>query len=70
MSEIAEDEIKQWEEKIDKMSQAEMAHLRRFAPAGHVVFDSSLPLSKYFEERFKKLGGMTPGISKAIGWKP
>ena len=70
MSGLTEAEIQQWKEKIDKMSQTEMAHLRRFAPSGHVVFDSSLPLNTYFEERFKKLGGMTPDISKKIGWNP
>lgn len=70
MSNLTETEIKKWKEQIDEMSQIDMAKLRRFAPLGHPVFDSSLPLCEYFEEHFQKLGGITPRISKAIGWKP
>jgi hypothetical protein len=47
------------------MSQEEMARLWRFAPSGHPVFSNDLPLFGRFEE----LGGMTPEISKKIGWK-
>lgn len=59
-----EEEIK----KINSMSQIEMARLWRFAYVGHDYFNSKLPFFKVFEERFKKLGGMTPAISKEIGW--
>jgi len=62
-----EAEIKDWKDRIDGMSQREMARLYRFAPAGHPLFDISLPLYEYFDERFKKAGGMTPEISKSIG---
>lgn len=65
---MTEQEIKEWEDKIDNMTQMEMASLRRFAPSGHPVFRCDLPLSVRFEKRFKELGGMTPAISKAIGW--
>ena len=61
-------EVKEWKEKIDAMSQIEMARLRRFAPTGHPLFNTTLPLYEYFERRFKKLGGMTSSISKSIGW--
>ena len=61
--------INEWKEKIDKMSQVEMAFLWRFAPVGHPVFNKEFPLFEYFDEAFKKAGGMTPGTSKAIGWK-
>ena len=64
---MLEEEVKDWKEKIDGMSQREMARLYRFAPAGHPVFDKTLPLHEYFEEAFNKAGGMTPAISKSIG---
>ena len=66
---MKETEIQDWKSKIDKMSQLEMARLQRFAPAGHPVFNVNLPLSEYFYDRFRKLGGMTPTISKKIGWE-
>ncbi len=54
---------------IDGMSQMQMASLRRFAPSGHPYFDiTNGDLSDYFERKFKECGGMTPSISKAIGW--
>lgn len=55
---------------IDGMSQLEMARLWRFAPAGHPYFDSrNGDLPDYFKNVFWAKGGMTPGISKQIGWK-
>lgn len=66
---MTDEEIKDWKENIDKMSQREMARLWRFAPSGHPVFQSDLPLSDYFDKRFKELGGFTPEISKSIGWE-
>jgi len=59
-------EIKQHKDNIDNMSQIDMAILWRHAPSGHVYFDSTLPLFKYFDKRFKELGGFTPEISKSI----
>jgi len=53
---------------INSMSQWSMAHLWRFAPAGHPYFDITLPYAEVFENRFKELGGMTPEISKDLGW--
>ena len=55
-------------EKINKMSHLEMARLYRFAPAGHIYFDASLPYYEHFSRRFNDLGGMTTEISKMIGW--
>ena len=55
-------------EDINKLSQKEMARLVRFAPLGHIYFDSSKPYHAVFKERFKNLGGFTPEISKKIGW--
>lgn len=65
---MSEQAIKQWKRKIDAMSHEEMARLWRTAPVGHPIFDNTLPLFKYFKDRFDSLGGMTPAISKRIGW--
>ena len=54
--------------KIDAMSQEDMARLWRFAPAGHPYFVSGSELSEYFAKVFKEKGGMTPAVSKRIGW--
>ncbi len=66
---MTEEEIEKHKKDIDSMSQVEMARLHRFAPVGHVYFRADLPLYGYFEKRFKELGGMTPQISKEIGWE-
>ena len=63
-----EKEIRKWTVIINGMSHIEMAKLWRFAPSGHPVFNSKLPLYSIFKKRFDKLGGMTPTISKTIGW--
>ena len=55
-------------EKINSMSQYEMASLWRFAPSGHPWFDGTKPYFKIFDKRFKELGGFTPEISKQLGW--
>ncbi len=51
--------------KIDGMTQVEMAWSHRFAPAGSPLHSGAAGI--YFQERFQKLGGMTPSISKSIG---
>lgn len=55
---------------INNMSHIEMARLWRFTTIGSKspYFDDNLPYFKIFEKRFKELGGMTPEISKEIGW--
>ena len=55
-------------EKIDKLSQMEMARMYRFTPSGHIYFKTGTPECVYFFKLFNEKGGMTPGISKAIGW--
>jgi len=54
---------------IDAMTHLEMARLWRFAPTGHPYFDRSLPLYDHYSARFTSLGGWTPAVSKAVGWK-
>lgn len=70
MQKLTEQEIKAWKEKLDAMSQMQLASLQRFAEIGHPVFRADEPLYDYFREKQKEKGGMTPAISKAIGWTP
>ena len=67
--ELTEEEQKEIELKaaIDVMSREEMARLWRFAPVGNPMFQGEI--GDYFAERFKKLGGMSPAISKRLGWE-
>lgn len=51
--------------KIDRMSHIDMARAHRFSPAGDPLFQSEV--GAYFAARFKRLGGMTPAMSKLIG---
>lgn len=60
--------IQQEIDKINNMSRVEMCRLWRFAPVGHPYFNVSKPYNKVFKERFEKLGGFSPEISKEIGW--
>jgi hypothetical protein len=55
---------------IDALGHEKMAELWRFAPAGSSYFVADSPQWAYFFARFQKLGGMTPEVSKAIGWGP
>jgi hypothetical protein len=54
---------------IGQLDHTDMAIIHRFAPSEHPFFTVDTGLSKYFNDRFKKLGGMTPEISKLIGWQ-
>jgi hypothetical protein len=54
--------------KIYTMTHRDMAYKFRFAPTGHPWFDVTKPYYRHFERRFRRLGGMTPEISKSIGW--
>ena len=65
---MTDQEITKWKMEIDQMTHTGLARLYRFAPSGHPVFDSSLPLYDYFKARFDSLGGMTSEVSKKIGW--
>lgn len=68
MTKPTQEVIDHWFREIGKMKQEEMERLWRFAPSGHPIFDCTLPLFEAFSKRFKELGGMTPTISKRIGW--
>lgn len=53
-------------DEIKNLSYLEMARLWRYAPTGHIFFDTSLPYFKIFEKRFRKFGGMTTEIAHAM----
>ena len=53
---------------IDAMSHEDMARLWRFGPAGHHLFERRSAQFNYFMDRFNSFGGMTPEMSKKIGW--
>lgn len=55
---------------IETLSPHSMAILHRFSPVGHPFFEEGRMETTIFETRFKKLGGMTPELSKAIGQRP
>ena len=62
---MIQEEIEREKKNIDCLSQEGMARLWRFAPSGHPYFISGTELCEYFKSKFK---GMTPEISKKIGW--
>jgi hypothetical protein len=64
---LTPEQVKEWEKKIDAMSHEDMARHWRFAKPGDVVFITP-ELYARFEARYKALGGMTPELSKKIGW--
>jgi hypothetical protein len=68
METLTPEQLKEWEDRIDAMDAEDMARLQRFAPTGHPIFRNDLPLYARFAARFKELGGMTPELSKRIGW--
>ena len=54
---------------IRTMSHMDMAYMWRFTPSGHPYFNTDYPLlTRAFADRWELLGGMTPAISKKIGW--
>lgn len=66
---MSDEEVVAEKAKIDALSHLEMAKLYRFAPSGHPYFDSAMVVSQYFFGRWVRLGGMTPELSKQIGWQ-
>jgi len=61
-------EIEVWKQKIARLTREECARLYRFAPTGHPVFNSELPLYALFTERYSALGGLDAELSHKIGW--
>jgi hypothetical protein len=65
---LTQEEIERHKTDIDKMNIIRMATLWRFTPAGEHIYFTTPELATHFQERMKSLGGITPDISKAIGW--
>lgn len=61
-------EIEIWKQKIAHLTREECARLYRFAPMGHPVFKTGLPLYALFVEHYKALGGLDAELSHKIGW--
>ena len=62
---MTEEQIQEYIDKIDNMTQIEMARLWRFSTTGSPYFVSGSPIYEHFILKFE---GFTPEISKAIGW--
>ena len=54
--------------RIDAMTHLEMAAFWRFAPSSDPIVQGS-DLWELFEKKFKEFGGMTPEMSKRIGFR-
>lgn len=67
MSDVTLEQLAELAEKINAMTQYEMCSLWRFAPSGHPMLRGAA--GDLFVARFKALGGFTPDISKALGWR-
>lgn len=52
-------------EEVEKADKEQLARWYRFLPSGETATDQKL--MKRIAERFDKLGGMTPELSKKIG---
>lgn len=52
--------------RIDSMSRAEIAYKLRFGKSGDELLKGEN--YDYMKERFDKLGGWSPELSKEIGW--
>lgn len=69
MQELTQEEVTTIKAQIDQMSQFDMVHTQRYAPAGSPMFCNDETYA-HFQARLKLLGGITPEVSKAVGWGP
>jgi hypothetical protein len=54
-------------QRIDALSQYGLCERNRFAPVGDPMLQGEA--GKYFMQRLREKGGMTPEISKSLGWE-
>lgn len=54
---------------IENLSHYEMVVLWRFAKSGHWLFEEGSPEATVFSRRFEKFGGITPELSKKVGYE-
>jgi len=59
--------LAQEEARIDAMTQAQAASFWRFAPSDDPIIQHPL-LWERFVKHFREVGGMSPAVSKSIGW--
>jgi hypothetical protein len=52
-------------DEVEKADKEQLAHWYRFLPSGETAADQKI--MKRIAERFEKVGGMTPELSKKIG---
>lgn len=65
---MTDEEIADYIGKIDGMNQEEMCRIYRFAESGSPYFIRDTEVADYFDKKFHERGGMTPEISKKLGW--
>ena len=53
--------------RIDAMSHRDLCRIWRFAPSGDPLFQGEV--GEYFVAKLREKGGMTPEISKSLGWQ-
>jgi len=53
-------------QRIDALSQYDLCERNRFAPVGDPMFQGEA--GEYFMKVLREKGGMTPKISKSLGW--
>ena len=63
---MKEKTLEELKREIDALDQYEMCRLWRFAPAGHPYFQGDV--GTYFTLKLREKGGMTPDISKSLGF--
>ena len=61
------EELAKRKAEIDAMTLEELAGHHRFDPSGSRYVQREI--YDYFSDRFEALGGMTPELSKRIGWR-
>lgn len=67
--ELTKERIQELKNEIMQMSHIELVRRWRFAPIGDEIF-SNLELSALMKHRlFQHFGGITPEISKEVGWE-
>jgi hypothetical protein len=55
-------------EDVEAASRVQLARWWRFLRSAHADNEQEQAVQKRYQERFDELGGMTPEISKQIGW--
>lgn len=54
---------------IDRMTHEDMARLDRYHSYSHPYYKPDSFAAVYFEDKYRELGGMTPHVSRKVGFK-